>query len=274
MPALPATPPSMRDRYRAQVRQEVKDAALRQLAAAGPAGVSISAIGKELGVSGPALYRYFASRDDLLTELVIDAYDDLARALRAAADAASGLAPRARLDAMARAYRAWALAEPHRYRLLYAPPLPGYDAHTDRLVEASEAAMNLLLHVIAELNDGADGAERPPLPDSPVAGPPVAGAHAAESAARSPGAGSPVAGAHAAESPAARSPGPESPLAAQLTAWAGRHRLGADPATALRAVLVWSRLHGFVSLEIAGNYASMGIDPDPVFEVQLATLLA
>lgn len=230
MPALPATPSSpssMRDRYRAQVRQEVKQAALRQLAAAGPAGVSISAIGKELGVSGPALYRYFASRDDLLTELVIDAYDDLARALQAAADAASGLAPRDRLDALARAYRAWALAEPHRYRLLFAPPLPGYDAHTDRLVAASEAAMNLLLDAITSLSD--DDAGGGPVSDSPLAG--------------------------------------------QLTAWAGRHHLDADPATALRAVLAWSRLHGFVSLEIAGNFASMAIDPEPVFEAQLATLL-
>ena len=74
----------MRERYRVQVRTEVKQAALRQLAESGPAGLSVSAIGKELGVSGPALYRYFASRDELLTELVIDAYNDLAGALSAA----------------------------------------------------------------------------------------------------------------------------------------------------------------------------------------------
>ena len=86
MPAMPAPePPTMRERYRAQVRGEVKQAALSQLAESGPAGLSVSAIGKQLGVSGPALYRYFASRDELLTELAIDAYDDLADALRAAA---------------------------------------------------------------------------------------------------------------------------------------------------------------------------------------------
>jgi hypothetical protein len=45
-------------------------------------------------------------------------------------------------------------------------------------------------------------------------------------------------------------------------------------AHALRAVLIWSRLHGIVSLEIAGNFASMGIDPDQLFEIQLATLTA
>ena len=72
--------------------------------------------------------------------------------------------------------------------------------------------------------------------------------------------------------PAALPPGP--PLASQLSGWAHQHSLEADPATALRAVLAWSRLHGFVSLEISGNFASMSIDPDQVFEIQLATLTA
>jgi hypothetical protein len=49
-------------------------------------------------------------------------------------------------------------------------------------------------------------------------------------------------------------------------------RPGIDPAAALRAVLIWSRLHGIVSLEITGNFASMGLDPGQLFETQLATL--
>jgi len=221
MPAPEPVP--MRERYRAQVRQEVKQAALRQLAESGPAGVSVSAIGKELGVSGPALYRYFASRDELLTELVIDAYHDLADALLAAAGRAPGPEPRARFEALVRAYRAWALAQPHRYQLLFGPPLPGYDAHAQRLVDAAQAVMNLLLETLRELGDGA-----------------------------------------------ATPPG--QPLAAQLPAWAQRHGLDMDPAIALRGVLIWSSVHGLVSLEIAGNFGSMGIDPDQVFEIQLTTL--
>jgi AcrR family transcriptional regulator len=185
--------------------------------------VSISAIGKELGVSGPALYRYFASRDELLTELVIDAYHDLADALSAATSREPGQEPRTRFEALVRAYRSWALAQPHRYRLLFGPPLPGYDAHAQRLVDASQAAMNLLLEILRNLWD-----------------------------------------------PTATPPGP--PLASQLSAWAQPLSPGLDPATALRAVLIWSRLHGFVTLEIAGNFASMGIDPDQLFEIQLATL--
>ena len=224
MPATPAAePPPMRERYRAQVRDEVKQAALRQLAESGPAGLSISAIGKQLGVSGPALYRYFASRDELLTELVIDAYHDLAHALSDVARHSPGTQPRAQLEDIARAYRSWALAQPHRYRLLFGPPLPGYDAHAQRLVEAAQASMKILLGVLREAGD-------------PTATPPA------------------------------------EPLASQLSAWAHRHDLDIDPAIALCGVLVWSRVHGLVSLEIAGNFESMGIDPGQVFENQLATL--
>jgi AcrR family transcriptional regulator len=224
MPAHPASErPTIRQRYRAQVRHEVKQAALSQLEQAGPAGLSVSAIGKQLGVSGPALYRYFAGRDELLTELIIDAYDDLARALRVAAEQHQGLPPRGRFEALARAYRSWALGQPHRYRLLFGPPLPGYDAHAQRLVDASQAAMAEFLTVLRELDQRA-------------------------------------------------APGLPEPLTAQLTTWAAAHDPAIGPATALHAVLVWSRLHGLVSLEIAGNFASMGIDPGQVFEAQLSTL--
>src|SRR5262245_35725711 len=117
--------PMVRQRYRALVRDEVKAIALRQLAESGPAGVSVNAIARELGVSGPALYRYCASRDALLAELVIDAYDDLAAALRGAVAETPDRGARPRFEALARAFRAWAVAQPDRYRLLYGPPLPG-----------------------------------------------------------------------------------------------------------------------------------------------------
>src|SRR5262249_44658379 len=127
--------------------------ALRQLAELGPAGVSVSAIGKELGVSGPALYRYFASRDELLTELVIDAYHDLGETLAVAVDESSSSKPRARFEALARAYRSWALAQPHRYRLLYGPPLPAYNAHAERLVDASRQSMKILIDTLPDHSD-------------------------------------------------------------------------------------------------------------------------
>ena len=117
------------------VRAAVKRVALTQLEAGGPPAVALNAIARELGVSGPALYRYFRNRDALLTELVLDAYDDLA-----------SRRSRARTS-LPHAYRAWALAQPHRYRLLFAAPLPGYDAHQPELVAAAQRSMALLLQV-------------------------------------------------------------------------------------------------------------------------------
>ncbi|MFI6339342.1 TetR/AcrR family transcriptional regulator [Streptomyces sp. NPDC050535] len=144
------TKPGPRDRFRAQVRQEVKTAALRQLAEGGPEALSLNAIAKQVGMTGPALYRYFANRDSLLTELVIDAYGDLASALADAADKNAKDAV-VRLTAVAHAYRAWALAEPHRYRLLFRAPLAGYDAQSTSLVEASQPLMAVTLEVVSAL---------------------------------------------------------------------------------------------------------------------------
>ncbi len=199
----------IRDRFRAQMRSEVKDLALRQLATGGPQALSVNAIAKDLGVSGPALYRYFDGRDALLTELILDAYADLTAAMATSSD----------LRSLAVAYRAWALAQPHRYRLLFAAPLPGYDTHDPRLVAAATEAMRVLLTV----------------------------------------AGS-------------RDPGDES-LTAQLEAWAGSRGLtGIAPGRALDAIIGWSRLHGLVSLEIEGNWAAMGLDPDRLFAREVDAL--
>src|SRR5256884_4698922 len=81
------------------------------------------------------------------------AYEDRADALRAAASRTPGGEPGGRVEALVRAYRSWALAQPHRYRLLFGPPLPGYDAHAQRL-DAAQRAMNPLLDVLREFGDG------------------------------------------------------------------------------------------------------------------------
>jgi AcrR family transcriptional regulator len=213
-----ATP--IRHRYRTQVRDEIKRAALRQLAEGGSDALSINAIAKELGVSGPALYRYFNGRDELLTELVVDAYDDLGDAVGLAAARTRGRSARDRLRALARAYREWALAHPHRYGLLFAEPIPGYDAHAQRLVAASQRAMNVLVGVLDVEDAGA----------------------------------------------------PSAALARELKRWARTRGIGASAPVALRAVQVWTRLHGFVSLEIGGNFTSMQLDPDKLFRAELERL--
>jgi AcrR family transcriptional regulator len=92
------------------------------------------------------LHRYFDSRDALVTELVADAYRDLAASLATATQTGS---PQGGPAVLATAYRRWALDQPHRYRLLFRAPLPGYDAHVERLVNEAQLAMNLLLDVLS-----------------------------------------------------------------------------------------------------------------------------
>src|SRR5688500_19893216 len=117
--------PSIRARVRAEMIDEIKVIARRHLAADG-ANLSLRAVARDLGVVSSAVYRYFASRDELLTALILDAYDSLGEAAETA-DAQVGRGDlRGRWLAVCRAVRAWALAQPHQYALIYGTPVPGY----------------------------------------------------------------------------------------------------------------------------------------------------
>ena len=124
-----------RERVRAELTAEITDSARRQLGEVGAAALSLRAVARELGMASSAVYRYFPSRDDLLTRLIIDGYD----ALGAAAETADrpGEPPRERWLAVCRGVRAWALAHPHEYALLYGSPVPGYTAPQDTVPAAT-----------------------------------------------------------------------------------------------------------------------------------------
>jgi AcrR family transcriptional regulator len=132
---------SARDRVRAELTAEITDAARRQLAEVGAAALSLRAVAREVGMVSSAVYRYFPSRDDLLTRLIIDGYDDLGAAAEEA-DAPSA-PPAERWLAVCRAVRAWALAHPHEYALLYGSPVPGYSAPKDTVPAASRVGVVL-----------------------------------------------------------------------------------------------------------------------------------
>jgi AcrR family transcriptional regulator len=117
-----------RARVRAALTREIVDAARRHLATDGAAGLSLRAVARELGMASSAVYRYFPSRDDLLTALIVEAYDALGVAAEEAEAASAQADPRARLQAVCGAVRRWALAHPHEYALVYGSPVPGYAA--------------------------------------------------------------------------------------------------------------------------------------------------
>jgi AcrR family transcriptional regulator len=150
-----------RERYRAETLDEIKAHALDQLAAGGPSALSLNAIAKRMGVSGPALYRYFASRDDLVTALIVDAYGDLADALEDAHTAAARKAPEGRFAAVADAYRAFAHAHPQRYALVFSVHPPGY-VEPGAIATASHRAMVVLLTALGDVAAGHDGRDDEP----------------------------------------------------------------------------------------------------------------
>ncbi|WP_069169871.1 TetR/AcrR family transcriptional regulator [Streptomyces griseus] len=231
------TKDSPRARYREQTRSEIKDTALRQLAESGVAALALTRIAKEMGLSGPALYRYFASREDLLSALIRDAYDDAAAAVAQAVAQADAAAqgPRARLSTLAGAYRAWAVAEPHRYLLIQGAPVPGYVAPDDTR-DRARAVLGPFLPVFAAGEPGAG----------------ISGLVAEMSAW------------HAGDDAVAAWVADYVPDAA---------RDSARPAAALAgAVLVWAQLHGSVGLEAAGQFAGMGHSGGTLLAAQLGLL--
>jgi AcrR family transcriptional regulator len=134
---LAMTAASLRARVRAEMIDEIKVAARRHLAVDG-ANLSLRAVARDLGMVSSALYRYFASRDDLLTALIIDAYNALGEA---AERADTSIVPRTNLRgrwlAVCHAIRDWALANPYEYALIYGSPVPGYRAPEDTVGPAS-----------------------------------------------------------------------------------------------------------------------------------------
>jgi AcrR family transcriptional regulator len=115
-----------RDRIRQETIEEIKGAALGQIAAAGAGALSVRGIARAIGMSPAGLYRYYAGIDELITDLIADAYNDLADRV---AEAASGPgAPRERLRDGMLAYRAWCLEHPNRFLLIFGTPIPGYQA--------------------------------------------------------------------------------------------------------------------------------------------------
>ncbi len=214
-----------RQRLREEMHREILDRARDQIEAGGVDALSLNAIAREIGTSGPALYRYFASRDELLAAVVASAYEDLAATLDAAATAARRRRPPARFRAVAEAYRSWAIAQPELYRLIFSEPVGSGSIAPELIVPASHRGMMVLIEVLRDVRA------------TPLA---VSGA-----------------------------------LERQIVRWA-RSREGppASPVVLARALAAWTRLHGVISLELAGALEAMGLDGALLYEAEIDAILA
>ncbi len=153
----PATVPTRRERLRETTLAEIKQVARRHVVADGAHALSLRGIAREMGMTAPALYRYYDSREALITALIADIYDELTAVLEAARDAVPEGDIPGRLLAVSRAFRAWSITHQAEFGLVFGSPLPGYTAPAEG---PSEEAGNRFGGVFAGLF-GALWATRP-----------------------------------------------------------------------------------------------------------------
>jgi len=149
----PAALRSARARARSEITDAIVTVARRHVAEQGAPTLSLRAVAREVGMVSSAIYRYFPSRDDLLTRLIVDTYSAIAAAAEAGDASAARDDTGGRLVAMANAIRRWAIAHPHEWALVYGTPVPGYAAPHDTVDPAARVSMVML----GILRDGVAG---------------------------------------------------------------------------------------------------------------------
>jgi AcrR family transcriptional regulator len=251
-------PRTARERARAELTREIKEEARRQLATAGANGLSLRAVARALGMVSSALYRYYPSRDDLLTALIIDAYNALGAAAEQAIAAPAGTGTggtgdgtaRARWTAACCAIRDWARAHPHEYALIYGSPVPGYRAPEATVGPASRVPLAFvgLLASAAASGELASGAAAD-VGSAGVGG--TAGGGWAEQRL--------VDGELAAQ-------------AASLSAVLGTPDV--PPEALVRGVIAWTQLFGMISFELFGQFVGSFDPPDAFFAHAVAQFAA
>jgi AcrR family transcriptional regulator len=154
---------SARQRVHQAVRDDIVEVARRQLAVEGAGALSLRAVARELDMASSAMYRYFKSRDELITALIVNSYDAMGEvAERAAAAPGSALG---RFSDVCRAVRRWSLDHPHEYALLYGSPVPDYSAPSFTVGPASRVVLTLGGLIVDGIARGEVAVtDRPPLP--------------------------------------------------------------------------------------------------------------
>ena len=148
-------------------RAEIKAAAWVQVSERGAASLSLRAVAAAIGLSAPALYRYFPSRDSLVTALIIDAYQSLALAQNKTLDSLAGRSWEECLRGLGLAYRVWATNQPAAFYIIFGAPIPGYIQPTEETLPAAGSSLSALIQVLTMAMKAGDLA----LPLEPPAAP-------------------------------------------------------------------------------------------------------
>jgi AcrR family transcriptional regulator len=211
------------------LQEAIKETAWKQIAELGAPALSLRAIARELKISAPAIYNYFPSRDDLVTALIVDAYNSLGDSQEGALDGLSVDDHAARLSALGLAYHQWAVTYPQRYLLIFGTPIPNYHAPDDITLPAAIRALAPLIRVLQSAYE--------------------AGSLHVE-----------------------RLAAPTTKLKTMLNAWK-KFEDRSDPEALYLALVIWSRVHGLVMLEIGNHIPPSLDDPAEIFRREVKNIV-
>lgn len=213
----------------ANLQEAIKETAWNQIAEFGAPALSLRAIARELKITAPAIYNYFPSRDDLVTALIVDAYNSLGESQESALANLFADNHTSRLSALGLAYREWAVTYPQRYLLIFGTPIPNYHAPDDITLPAAVRALAPLIHVLQSTYET---------------------------------------GSLRVERLAALTP----KLKSMLTKWK-KFEGGSDIEALYLALVIWSRVHGLVMLEIGNHIPPFIEDPAEMFRREINNIV-
>lgn len=212
------------------LQEAIKETAWKQIADSGASALSLRAIARELRITAPAIYNYFPSRDDLVTALIVDAYNSLGDSQEGALANLPADDHASRLSALGLAYRQWAVTYPQRYQLIFGTPIPNYHAPDEATLPPAARALAPLIHVLQSAYET---------------------------------------GNLRAERLAALTPR----LKSMLTEW--QKFEGRSDAEALYlALVIWSRVHGLVMLEIGNHIPPFLENPAEIFQREIHNIVS
>lgn len=227
-----------RARARAEMTADILASGRAQLAVVGPAALSLRAVARDIGVVSSAVYRYVASRDELITALLVQCYNELGAAAEEADAAAradneaDGSVPRRRWRTACRAVRRWGIDHPHEYALLYGSPVPGYRAPEATIAAASRVTAVLIAAMVSGWERGPAGSEDDQAPGA----------------------------------------GLTADVRRFLIEAAAGVPVALDADRIERAVVAWSSVFGLISFELFGHFVGSVTDPEVFFDAAVERL--
>ena len=215
----------IRNKQIKNLQEAIKETAWKQIAEFGAPALSLRAIARELKITAPAIYNYFADRDALVTALIIDAYKSFGDSQLEARDTVPASNVLGRMKAIGIAYRTWAHMYPQRYQLIFGTPIPGYEAPLMEVLPSAARSLSALVSVVEQLR--------------------VTGKLNVKSF-----------------------PMVKKEYVASFEMWK-KYGGDVDMLSMSVAMVIWSRVHGIVSLEIANNLPPFGASGDELYLFEL-----